>query len=338
MGDQARTDDEISDRGCHRHLQQDAAGSRRRQTLRDRRAHGRLGARASSSPAPPPPSSPRWQTDKGRQAFDADRRRASCGQIMSVRVLSFLAFGARPFRSQAARVPPARLHARARSLARGQRHRRDASPDAVPSLCPKLRRRAPRRALSISTQTSASPISAISSPSASPSTTRRWWAIRRTVQDDGERERSASTGSSTSPPPAFGRRATGSPGSWKHDFNSTSSSNGTGDINRSEQINLSVPAVVTDVLPNGNLVIKGSQEVRVNFELRQLTIAGIVRPSDISAATIWWPTTASRRRASPTEAADASPRRSSPDGASRFTTSSNPTERRPALWRTPRRR
>jgi len=74
----------------------------------------------------------------------------------------------------------------------------------------------------------------------------------------------------------------GSPGSWKHDFNSTSASTGNGDINRSEQINLSVPAVVTAVLPNGNLVIKGSQEVRVNFELRQLTIAGIVRPSDIS--------------------------------------------------------
>jgi flagellar L-ring protein precursor FlgH len=73
-----------------------------------------------------------------------------------------------------------------------------------------------------------------------------------------------------------------SPMTYKHDFNSTSSSQGTGDINRSEQIQLSVPAIVTTVLPNGNLVIKGSQEVRVNFELRQLTIAGIVRPSDIA--------------------------------------------------------
>ena len=83
-----------------------------------------------------------------------------------------------------------------------------------------------------------------------------------------------------SPGGAGGSQA--SPLTYKHDFNSSSSSQGTGDINRSEQIQMSVPAVVTQVLPNGNLVIKGSQEVRVNFELRQLTIAGIVRPSDIS--------------------------------------------------------
>jgi flagellar L-ring protein precursor FlgH len=83
-------------------------------------------------------------------------------------------------------------------------------------------------------------------------------------------------------PQSNGAGSAPTPGNYKHDFNSTSNSKGNGDINRSEQIQLSVPAVVTAVLPNGNLVIKGSQEVRVNFELRQLTIAGIVRPSDIS--------------------------------------------------------
>jgi flagellar L-ring protein precursor FlgH len=63
---------------------------------------------------------------------------------------------------------------------------------------------------------------------------------------------------------------------------STSSASGQGAIDRSEKIQLAVAAVVADVLPNGNLIISGSQEVRVNFELRLLNVAGIVRPQDIS--------------------------------------------------------
>ncbi len=66
----------------------------------------------------------------------------------------------------------------------------------------------------------------------------------------------------------------------------TSSSNntGTGSVNRAEKISLTIAAVVSAVLPNGNLVIQGTQEVRTNAELRQLTVAGIVRPEDISSA------------------------------------------------------
>ncbi len=62
---------------------------------------------------------------------------------------------------------------------------------------------------------------------------------------------------------------------------STSSSDGKGSVNRTEALKTNVAAVVTQLLPNGNLVIEGKQEVRVNFELRELLVAGIVRPEDI---------------------------------------------------------
>ena len=66
------------------------------------------------------------------------------------------------------------------------------------------------------------------------------------------------------------------------DLSSSASTQGQGNIDRSEQIQVSVVAIVTRVLPNGNLVISGTQEVRVNYEMRQLTVAGIANPLDIS--------------------------------------------------------
>jgi len=64
---------------------------------------------------------------------------------------------------------------------------------------------------------------------------------------------------------------------------SDNSNVGTGAIDRSENINLTLAALVAQVLPNGNMVISGHQQVRVNNEMRDLTISGIVRTEDITA-------------------------------------------------------
>jgi flagellar L-ring protein precursor FlgH len=65
---------------------------------------------------------------------------------------------------------------------------------------------------------------------------------------------------------------------------SNMSNTGTGSVNRSESINLTLAALVAQVLPNGNLVISGHQQMRVNGELRDLQVSGIVRNQDITSA------------------------------------------------------
>ena len=64
---------------------------------------------------------------------------------------------------------------------------------------------------------------------------------------------------------------------------STSTMDNTGSVNRQEALLTNVAAVVTQVLPNGNMVVEGKQEIRVNFEIRELIVAGIVRPEDIQS-------------------------------------------------------
>lgn len=66
------------------------------------------------------------------------------------------------------------------------------------------------------------------------------------------------------------------------DLSGESSYKGNGSTKRDEKIKLRIAATVVEVLPNGDLVIQGDQEVRMNAELRDLQVAGIVRPEDIS--------------------------------------------------------
>lgn len=65
------------------------------------------------------------------------------------------------------------------------------------------------------------------------------------------------------------------------DLDSDHSTEGDGSITRGEEIDLKIAAVVTQRLPNGNLVLHGRQEIQVNYEVRELQIAGVVRPEDI---------------------------------------------------------
>ncbi|WP_375459921.1 flagellar basal body L-ring protein FlgH [uncultured Enterovirga sp.] len=106
---------------------------------------------------------------------------------------------------------------------------------------------------------------------------------------DNETKRSRSNGENFGATNLFGAETKltkvlpGASASALVDASSTSNSDGSGSITRKEELTTNVAAVVTQILPNGNLVVEGKQEIRVNFEVRELIVAGIIRPEDIQA-------------------------------------------------------
>ncbi|SNY92176.1 flagellar L-ring protein precursor FlgH [Cohaesibacter sp. ES.047] len=98
---------------------------------------------------------------------------------------------------------------------------------------------------------------------------------------DNKSDRSRSSNNNAGIDFAFGLFGFSDQGAGDLDLDSAIETNGRGAINRSETIDLQVAAIVTQKLPNGNLVISGSQEVRVNNEVRVLNVEGIVRTRDI---------------------------------------------------------
>ncbi|MEM7046661.1 MAG: flagellar basal body L-ring protein FlgH [Pseudomonadota bacterium] len=110
------------------------------------------------------------------------------------------------------------------------------------------------------------------------------------LQNSTTRNRTANSDASTIPSElgldALGRAARkvlpGSDLTAIPEMNSGQATDGRGTIQRNERVRLQVAAVVSDVLPNGNFFIHGRQEVRVNFEVRDLEIAGVIRPEDIT--------------------------------------------------------
>lgn len=67
------------------------------------------------------------------------------------------------------------------------------------------------------------------------------------------------------------------------DVTGQSTTNGAGKIDRKEEIEMKVAATVIQILPNGNMVLSGQQEILVNHEMRILTVSGVIRPEDISS-------------------------------------------------------
>jgi len=106
-------------------------------------------------------------------------------------------------------------------------------------------------------------------------------AINDSARLDNQSDRNRTSNKSIGLGAGYGTNAITGELSADANMNSSTDYTGSGGTTRSETIDLSIAAVVIDELANGNLLIQGSQEVRVNAEMRVLNISGIVRPSDI---------------------------------------------------------
>ncbi len=114
--------------------------------------------------------------------------------------------------------------------------------------------------------------------------------IKDKAELDNETDRSRTGADSISAPTVFGVQnklfkflpGTADPSNLAT-VNTAGSHKGTGAIKREETIETQVAALITQVLPNGNLAIDGSQEIRINNEIREVAVRGVVRPQDISS-------------------------------------------------------
>lgn len=107
---------------------------------------------------------------------------------------------------------------------------------------------------------------------------------------DNETERKRDTQENVGAPDVYGFETlfgTTTPGSPNpaslFDIKGKTQNKGEGTIQRKEKIETTVAATITQILPNGNMVIEGTQEMRINYELREVTVAGVIRPEDIDS-------------------------------------------------------
>ncbi len=113
-------------------------------------------------------------------------------------------------------------------------------------------------------------------------------AISDQAKLDNKTDRQRDTAENVGAPQLFGLEnpitdlTRADPNNW-FSINGATQSNATGKIDRKETINTQVAALVTQVLPNGNLVIEGTQEILVNYEIREVSIKGVIRPEDINS-------------------------------------------------------